>query len=121
MDQGKITGKVVFDLDAFERRLERQRVIEFSDVEVLIEVARDYHHRVGRLQAALIECVWAFENAGIRPIPAYDDARRVLGPHDPLRHIRGPIDEEADDSRDFVAEQHVRLEQRPDEDASEEH
>lgn len=53
----------------------------------LVEEAR-------RLRGALIACVWAFENFGIRPVPAYGDARRALGQSDPLRHIRGPVDEE---------------------------
>lgn len=40
-------GKVKFDLDAFARRLERQQVIEFSDVAFLIKIVRDGQARTG--------------------------------------------------------------------------
>ena len=50
-NQGTIHGEVHFDPDAFERRLERQQVIEFSDVEFLIQVVRDEHARADRAEA----------------------------------------------------------------------
>lgn len=46
-------GKVSFDLDAFERRLERQQVIEFSDVKMLIDVLREYVKRNDRAEGIL--------------------------------------------------------------------
>lgn len=53
-DEGAARGKVQFDLDAFERRLERQQVIEFSDVKFLIQVVRDERARAERKRENLI-------------------------------------------------------------------
>ena len=58
---------------------------------------RDTHallEEVEQLQKAVVGLLWGCENAGMRPYPAYDDARRALGSCDPLRFIRGPVDEE---------------------------
>lgn len=77
----------MLDIEQIKERLARGAAIDYDDTKALLE-------EVGRLQKAVIGLLWGCENAGMRPYPAYDDARRALGSRDPLRFIRGPVDEE---------------------------
>ena len=74
-----IRGKVQFDLDAFERRLERQQVVEFSDIEMLIEVLREYVKRNRRTEDILCGLVDAV--AGEQEDPG--ELARALGKEAP--------------------------------------
>lgn len=69
-----IRGKVSFDLDAFERRLERQQVIKFSDVDMLIEVVRGQHAELVAARAFIA----AARAAGVDGLCTPEDAQRWL-------------------------------------------
>lgn len=69
-----IRGKVSFDLDAFARRLERQQVIEFSDVDMLIEVVCGQHAEL----VAARTFIAAADLAGVDGLCTPEDAQRWL-------------------------------------------
>lgn len=84
-------------------------MLDLEPVKVWLETLKVYHYpnrteavstiaalieEVERLREALSELLWGCENGGQRPSPAFDDARRVLGNHDPLRFVCGPVEEE---------------------------
>lgn len=61
---------------------------------VVLARAEKAEAKARRLEAALVELIWACANGDFYPALAFDDARRALGNADPLRHIRGPVEEE---------------------------
>ncbi len=67
--------KVEFDLDKFVKRLERQNVIEFSDVDLLVVLLTEALARERRLREA---CATALAIAEDREWGDWDDVMRLM-------------------------------------------